>query len=661
MAINIIDGFYLGSSTPIDSRFVVANAADRTAIVYKYDGLKVFQRDNRTTYIWNSTTSLWEVEGSGFLSGSGTLNYVPRWASGSTLGTSSLYSSGNGKVGINDANPLSNLQIKENTLSAPLSLNVRYISGANDSAVIGYNWYYTTSDQSFTSTKKSAYIEMTSQDGFLLKTRNGGSSTWITNLELNNSSSGWNIIRSSGSGTFISGTLSLSSSSSPGTVNQMVTFDGSFRTLKSIYKNVKYLTLTSNYAVLPEDHEIIITTSLTRTITLPTLTLSQLGRELSFTLQSSLSVNLIFSHSANIIDLGGGVFNGVLRSEGTIKFVAFDFGGGDYRWKVFQIGNNILSSGNDGEFMINSSGNWIRRNFLQHLASNSNLGTNVGTFLRLNGNSSNGNELSLSGNGSSKLQINHSTFALIQNGPISPSTTGRSLYIISTNNSTSIGDERIKIQTRVLNIPGAGGDPFSGQGSIQLASKKAIEIISQTGEYYMGPGSSGATSVVLPPTNNSLQNSLVIDTSNGQIQKSTYFWTNLQTLLTFKNGVESAFQTYTTTISNVLSGNPSITSQSCFYKIIGKVLFLQLSVVVSNTGANCLGFNISLPSGITSKTGRTQSFRKQYSLNSISASNMRVSVLSNATSIIIGNNSEGFSIPNGNTMDMRLDLTIEIN
>ena len=367
------------------------------------------------------------------------------------------------------------------------------------------------------------------------------------------------------------------------------------------------------------------------------------------------------THDVSILDLGGGVFNGVLRSEGTIKFVAFDFGGGDYRWKVFQIGNNILSSGNDGEFMINSSGNWIRRNFLQHLASNSNLGTNVGTFLRLNGNSSNGNELSLSGNGSSKLQINHSTFALIQNGPISPSTTGRSLYIISTNNSTSIGDERIKIQTRVLNIPGAGGDPFSGQGSIQLASKKAIEIISQTGEYYMGPGSSGATSVVLPPTNNSLQNSLVIDTSNGQIQKSTYFWTNLQTLLTFKNGVESAFQTYTTTISNVLSGNPSITSQSCFYKIIGKVLFLQLSVVVSNTGANCLGFNISLPSGITSKTGRTQSFRKQYSLNSISASNMRVSVLSNATSIIIGNNSEGFSIPNGNTMDMRLDLTIEIN
>lgn len=527
MAINIIDGFYLGSSTPIDSRFVVSNSTDRAAIVYKYDGLKVFQIDNRTTYIWNSTTSLWEVEGSGSLSGTGTLNYVPRWASGSTLGTSSLYSSGNGKVGINDASPLSNLQMKENTLSAPLSLNVRYISGTNDSAVIGYNWYYTTSDQSFTSTKKSAYIEMTSQDGFLLKTRNGGSSTWTTNLELNNSSSGWNIIRSSGSGTFISGTLSLSSSTSPVAVNQMITFDGSFRTLKSIYKNVKYLLLTSDYAVLPEDHEIIITTSLTRTITLPTLTLSQLGRELSFTLQQS---SLIFSHSANIIDLGGGVFNGVLRSEGTIKFVAFDFGGGDYRWKVFQIGNNILSSGNNGEFMINSSGNWIRRNFLQHLASNSNLGTNVGTFLRLNGNSSTGNELSLSGNGSSKLQIKHSTFALIQSQPISPSTTtGTTFYIISSNNLTttgaafdfSSGYERIKIQTMNLSAAISGGsDPYSPPGSIQIASKTSINFISQTGKYYLGDRlHSGATVAVLPSIGTLGGNikPLYIDISTGEI------------------------------------------------------------------------------------------------------------------------------------------------
>ena len=73
MAINIIDGFYVGSSTPIDSRFVVTNSTERTAIEYKYDGLKVFQRDTRETYIWNSTTSIWDLEGSGALSGSGNL------------------------------------------------------------------------------------------------------------------------------------------------------------------------------------------------------------------------------------------------------------------------------------------------------------------------------------------------------------------------------------------------------------------------------------------------------------------------------------------------------------------------------------------------------------------------------------------------------------
>jgi hypothetical protein len=104
MAINIIEGFYLGSSTPIDSRFVVASATDRTSIVYKYDGLKVFQTDTRETWVWNSGTSTWDLEGSSNTSGSGTQNYVTKWLSSTVLGTSSLFATGS-NVGINTVNP----------------------------------------------------------------------------------------------------------------------------------------------------------------------------------------------------------------------------------------------------------------------------------------------------------------------------------------------------------------------------------------------------------------------------------------------------------------------------------------------------------------------------------------------------------------------------
>jgi hypothetical protein len=329
MAINIIDGFYVGSSTPIDSRFVVANSTERTAIEYKYDGLKVFQRDTRETYIWNSTTSIWDLEGSGALSGTGTLNYVPRWVSGSSLGTSSLYSN-SGKIGINDTNPLSYLQIKDISGGQPLSFNSRYVSATLDSAVVGYNWYWNGSDQSFDISKKSSYIEMTSQNGFLFKTRSGGSSNWVTNLELNNVSSGWNVVRSSGNGTFISGTLSLSSSTSPTVVNQMVTFDGSFRTLKSIYKNSKYLTLTSNYSILTDDNELIIKIGTivgsSLSITLPTITASEIGREITIVLLSSSGKSLTFTAGAqNIKGLDDNVFTSISGNE-AVKFTSVQVG-----------------------------------------------------------------------------------------------------------------------------------------------------------------------------------------------------------------------------------------------------------------------------------------------------------------------------------------------
>ena len=111
MAINITDGFNVlkgtpgatfSDSSPIDSRMVVANSTARSSLLYKYDGMKVFQQDNRLTYIWNSGTSTWSIDT--LVGGTGSLNYIPKVTSTSpylTYGTSSIYASGSA-VGINE-------------------------------------------------------------------------------------------------------------------------------------------------------------------------------------------------------------------------------------------------------------------------------------------------------------------------------------------------------------------------------------------------------------------------------------------------------------------------------------------------------------------------------------------------------------------------------
>ena len=42
MPTQIIDGFKLNSATPIDSRLVTTGTASRNSMVYKYDGLRVY-------------------------------------------------------------------------------------------------------------------------------------------------------------------------------------------------------------------------------------------------------------------------------------------------------------------------------------------------------------------------------------------------------------------------------------------------------------------------------------------------------------------------------------------------------------------------------------------------------------------------------------------
>lgn len=333
MAINIIDGFYLGSATPIDSRFVVANTTERTAIEYKYDGLKVFQRDNRTTYIWNSSTSIWEVEGSGALSGTGTLNYVPSWSGAATLGTSSLYYS-YPKIGLNNTSPLSLFDIKDPAGSESLALNVRRISGSQDSAVIGYNWYYDSADARVNSLKPSTKIEFGSTQTILsFQTRVPSSPKWEPILELSNGD-GYNFLRSLDKGNFISGSVSFSSSAIPTMSAQLVYVNGSMRTSSSIHNSVNFVSQTAaTYVISDSDHEVVFSPLVNFTVILPTPNAVNLGRILELSNNSS---NRYFLLSPSAVAVDGTVFGGAVMAGEKIKLLVV-LDGLIYKWKITEI------------------------------------------------------------------------------------------------------------------------------------------------------------------------------------------------------------------------------------------------------------------------------------------------------------------------------------
>lgn len=193
MAINITDGFNLNYAAPVDYRMVVSNSTARLALTYKYDGLKVFQTDNRNTYLYNSGGSTWDIESYDKISGTGSTNYIPKFTGTNSttgsleIGNSPIFASGS-NVGINTNNPTgayTYLQIGGTSLtedpywyggqSLPLTIH------KGGSAVIGYNWYWTGStDAYFNSAVGSSQI-LFSDNIMLFKTR-PGSGSFVHNM-----------------------------------------------------------------------------------------------------------------------------------------------------------------------------------------------------------------------------------------------------------------------------------------------------------------------------------------------------------------------------------------------------------------------------------------------------------------------------------------------
>jgi len=371
MAINIIDGFYLGNSVPIDSRFVVDDSTERLAIAFKYDGLKVFQLDTRETWIWNDPLTTWDLENSATILGTGDTNYIPVWSNSSTLGTSSLYATSS-KVGLNNISPQSLFDIKDPNGSESLALNVRRISASQDSAVIGYNWYYSGGDNRQNASKLSTKIEMTSNSSLSVQTRTLSGSSHLPVFELNNSS-GYNFLRALDKGNFISGSVSVSASTTPFTSFQLMTVDGSFRTNSSFYSRITYLywngspfqkqigyqttgSISTNqpisgsiYPIDSNDTNIIIRVKAGNpnpTLRLPNLASNnsiEIGREITiqYDLEGSSPVPpqvAIDCSLTNIINLDGTDvgFGPVMMNWGdTMKFVSF-IEGLTPKWKLIQ-------------------------------------------------------------------------------------------------------------------------------------------------------------------------------------------------------------------------------------------------------------------------------------------------------------------------------------
>jgi len=94
MSIQIVDNFSLGTDKPIDNRFVVGPGQfylNRDSIQNKYIGLRIWDINDNSAYVWKG--SIWEVETSGGGGGTGTVGpgtsgRISKFTSSTTIGDS---------------------------------------------------------------------------------------------------------------------------------------------------------------------------------------------------------------------------------------------------------------------------------------------------------------------------------------------------------------------------------------------------------------------------------------------------------------------------------------------------------------------------------------------------------------------------------------------
>jgi hypothetical protein len=145
MPTQIIDGFRLNAATPIDSRMVTKGLAYRNNLQHKYEGLRVYDTEDKKAYVWIEGAWAEESSGGSGGAGTGTLNRVAKFTSAGTgdsviVDTSANFSSpriGIGKTpgfaldveGVVSATSFRGILDADYILSGTLAL--QYIEGAN--------------------------------------------------------------------------------------------------------------------------------------------------------------------------------------------------------------------------------------------------------------------------------------------------------------------------------------------------------------------------------------------------------------------------------------------------------------------------------------------------------------------------------------------------
>jgi hypothetical protein len=169
MAINIQDNFQLNIALPIDSRIVASGSAARSAITFKYDGLRVFDTSDRKTYIWNASINNYQESD---ISGAGVANSISRWSTTSGLTSSGLFflngtSTTSGRVGINTNIPRGLLHIA----SDGSGVTNFVVHGNSTGVLVGQNFYNSGTDQYFDFGYGSVAMRLDTEGNFSILAR----------------------------------------------------------------------------------------------------------------------------------------------------------------------------------------------------------------------------------------------------------------------------------------------------------------------------------------------------------------------------------------------------------------------------------------------------------------------------------------------------------
>jgi len=160
MSIQLITGFTVNNSTPLDNRIVASGAAARNSIPYKYTGMRVFDTSDNRAYYYNGVTFSNEITDQV----NGASGYVPVFTSQNYIVSGGIFQTAS-RIGISTNNPLGSytyMQFGGTSLGEdPLfysGQSLPLIIHKGGSTVIGYNWYYTSTDAYFNSAKGSSII-----------------------------------------------------------------------------------------------------------------------------------------------------------------------------------------------------------------------------------------------------------------------------------------------------------------------------------------------------------------------------------------------------------------------------------------------------------------------------------------------------------------------